>query len=678
MSDESAGGMRQELLDDFYAECDELLSTMRRCLDSLESAGPEGTAAAASTEELFRAMHTLKGIAAIAGVSPAEESAHACEDVLRALTKGILVLSPTVLDHLAEAVEQLNKLIAAHRKGRKLPQTATIRAKLSELLKEGRIPESVPATASRPASVLPVTPATAAAKGDDPVLAARARGLKIWRVIFAPSAALDQRGVKINTVRERLGQVGEILNATPVVQATGLRFIFTFAAKETPENLAAWEADGIAFEPLESSPLAKVAVPAAPEPVADPVPADTENVFDLSPSHLVRVDLGQLDDLMRITGEIIIHRSRLQDRLGQRDEVSDELKEIDQALARSLRELRTAVSRVRLVPVAEIFSRMPYVLRDLVRDSAKRARIVLQGEQTEIDKYLVERLKEPLLHLVRNAFAHAIELPAEREKAGKPATATIHLRARRVGDSVEIQVADDGRGIDAQAVATRATALGLSLPAVMDSTGLLNVLCQPGFSTRDTADRSAGRGVGMAVVSNTVRELGGTLRLQTRPGHGSEFTLRLPLSLSIADALIVKVGSQHCAVPQGHVDEIFQVAAAESRSIQDTEVVPYRGALLPVVRLRIMFGVPEDSAPVFTVVVVSSDRGATGLVVDGVLSRREIVIRTLTDPLVRAPGISGATELGDGRPILVLDAAAITAGVVRPHLESLTPSSPAS
>jgi two-component system chemotaxis sensor kinase CheA len=304
---------------------------------------------------------------------------------------------------------------------------------------------------------------------------------------------------------------------------------------------------------------------------------------------------------------------------------------------------------------------------------------MLEGEHTEIDKYLVERLKEPLLHLVRNAFAHAVETPAERRAAGKPAEATIHLRAARAGDSVEIQIADDGRGVDGAAVAARAAALGIKTPDTMDAAGILQVIGQPGFSTRDTADRAAGRGVGMAVVLATVRELGGSVRLRTELGRGSEFTLRLPLTLAIADALIIRVATQLCALPQGQVDEVFQVPAAEVRTIQRTEVVPYRGALLPVTRLRTLFGAePAGESGALTIVVVGSERGATGLVVDRVQSRREIVIRTLTDPLVRAPGIAGATELGDGRPILVLDPGAITAGVVRPPAAQLSLVSPVS
>ena len=659
MSADVTEGLRPELLDDFYAECDELLETSRAALTQLESAMKSGAAPKVSLETLFRAMHSLKGICAIAGVRPAEELAHVIEDLLRALTRNELALTAPVADSMLAATEQLGKTIRVHRQKKPLPVAAeAVRALRAHLPQR-----------AAPAIVLsPAGPVAAAATDVDPVAQARRRGLGIWRVVFSPSAALDQRGVRVNLIRERLGQVGEILSAAPSVQPGGLRFVFIFGAPREPEDLAAWEADGVTFEQVGAPPLP---VPATGTALPVPARADADNADDsalsLTPSHIVRVGLGQLDDLMRITGEIIILRSRLKDRLGLDRSENEDIKDIDVALGRSLRELRAAVSRVRLVPVAEIFSRMPYVVRDLQRDSDRRARVVIEGEHTEIDKYLVERLKEPLLHLVRNALAHGIETPEQRRATGKSPEAVLRLRAAGVGGSVEIEVSDDGRGIVPAAIAARARVLGLKVPEVLTADAILGLLCQPGFSTRDTADRGAGRGVGMAVVRSTVHDLGGSLRLASSPGKGTTFTLRLPLTLSIADVLILRVGMQLCALPQGQVEEIFLVPADQLRTIQETEIVPYRGALLPVLRLRTIFNLePQARTAEITVVVVRTERGATGLVVDRVESRREIVLRPLADPLVRVPGIAGATELGDGRPILVLEPAALTAGVVRP------------
>jgi two-component system chemotaxis sensor kinase CheA len=235
-----------------------------------------------------------------------------------------------------------------------------------------------------------------------------------------------------------------------------------------------------------------------------------------------------------------------------------------------------------------------------------------------------------------------------------------------LGESVLIQIMDDGRGVDRPAVADRARRLGLNVPEEVDDRALLEILSSSGFSTRDEADRAAGRGVGMAVVANTVRELGGTVTLETELGHGTTFKLRLPLTLSISDAIIVSIGDEICAVPQGLVDEVVQIPAGEARGIKQTEVVPYRDGLLPLVRLRSLFGLGPSSREIMTILVVSSERGATGVVVDGVRARREVVVRPLADPLVRVAGITGATELGDGRPILILDPGALTSGVVRP------------
>lgn len=644
-------GLRKELLDDFYAECDELIGSLRSSITALEQSERGGETEAAKLEELFRAMHSLKGICAIVGLRSAEELAHAVEDLLRSLTKRETRLSPEALDLLMIAVERLDKIAAAFRAEKKLPSTADILPRLKAALRRQGAGENSP---------LPEKPASSVEKLSAEAEALR-RGLQPWRGTFLPSPALDQKGININTVREQLGLLGEILEAKPaVIPGQGLSFSFLLGLRKPPANLTDWAEKGVTLEPVKKSPANQTAAKAESD----------DSSLSLTPSHFVRVDLSQLDDLMRITGEIIIHRSRLEDRLGHRQVVNDDLKDIDLALARSLRELRTAVSRVRLVPVAEIFSRMPYVVRDLARDSTKQVQVLLEGEQTEIDKYLVERLKEPLLHLVRNAFAHALETPAERATAGKPPTGTIRLRADRVGEAVEIQIADDGRGIDAEAVAARATSMGLTFPPLVDGNRILQVICQPGFSTREAADRAAGRGVGMAVVWNTIRELNGNLRLETKLGRGTTFTLRLPLTLSIADALILSVGAQTCALPQAQVDEIIQVPAAEIRTIKTSEVVPYRGGLLPLVRLRKMFGVADVANGSVTLVVVNSERGSTGLMVDRVQGKREIVIRPLADPLVHVAGISGATELGDGRPILILDSAVITAGVVRPPTAS--------
>jgi two-component system chemotaxis sensor kinase CheA len=377
------------------------------------------------------------------------------------------------------------------------------------------------------------------------------------------------------------------------------------------------------------------------------------------------VDLGRLDELMRLVGELVIDRSRLEDGLRRVERALPaaewrSLQEIGQAMERHLRDLREAVMRVRMVPVGEVFDRMRFVVRDLARDSGKQVRLEVSGQETEIDKYVVERMMDPLLHLVRNAVSHGLEMPEERVARGKSPEGMVRLSASAVGDYVAIEVEDDGRGIHLAEVAARARALGLLAEGVVVGPhNLLDILCAPGFSTRTDADVASGRGVGMAVVRGVVQELGGTLSLESWPGQGTRFLIHLPLTLAIVDALLVRVGDQTYAVPQPSVREIIEVRPEEIQRVGSDEITSYRGRALPLVRLSGIFRRNESSDHAPYALVVGSGLDTVGLLVDRVVSKREIVVRALSDPLVRVPGIAGATDLGDGRAVLILDVAAL-------------------
>ncbi len=639
MSAEFSPELRKELLDDFYAECDELLTSIRNSIVHLESALGKGDPNPAEIESLYRHLHSLKGISAIVGLGPAEELAHCMEDQVRLLMKREVAPQAAGMDNLLFASDRLEQVVVAHRSAKDLPAIADV---LSRIRGSAAPKQAAPA--------LPEEEDLSAAK-PDPADAARKRGLEIWRCDFTPAPDLDRRGINLQAARERLGDLGEILSVTPTVPQKGaIVFSFMVGFRHAPSDLAGWERDGMKL----------VFVPGVPATQGE----QTEAV-SLTASHIVRVDLARLDDLMRVAGELVIIRSRLEDSVNQNAIDAIALREINLSLARSLRELREAISRVRMVPIAELFSRMPFVVRDLSRKSGKSARVALEGHQTEVDKYIVERLKEPLLHLVRNAFVHVIQTPGERKAAGKAEEATIRLGARITGEQVTVQVRDDGRGIDPAAIGRKAVALGLPVPPTLDMNTVLGILCTAGFSTQDKADLAAGRGMGMSVVADTVRELGGSLSLETTPGSGTVFTLKLPLTLSIGEALIVSLGTETYAIPSSSVEEIIQVPSRDVRTINRSEMAPYRGGLLPFVRLAAVFGGQDEARDILTLVVVTSDRGATGVVVDRVFSQREIVIRPLVDALVHVPGIAGATELGDGRPILILDANGITQGVAR-------------
>jgi two-component system chemotaxis sensor kinase CheA len=382
-------------------------------------------------------------------------------------------------------------------------------------------------------------------------------------------------------------------------------------------------------------------------------------------SQVVRVDLARLDELMRHVGDLVISRARLSDTLSR---IATRLPPLEWraiqenalALDRQLRTLRQGLMRVRLVSVGEIFRRMPFVVRDLARETGKKVTLLLQGQTTEIDKYLIERMMDPVLHLVRNAVSHGIEPPEERLASGKSPEGIIRLSASTTGDMVTLEIADDGRGIDAADVAARARQAGHHVPAgEVDSAALLALLCAPGFSTKDDADRASGRGVGMAVVKETVERLSGTVALDSEAGAGTRFTIQLPLTLAVADALIGLVGSEAFAVPQSAVREVIEVAAADVQQIEENEIILYRNAALPIVRLARIFGIATETPARFHVFVVGAVAAAIGLAVDRIVGHREIVVRAIADPLARVDGISGATDLGDGRVVLILDPSAI-------------------
>ncbi|MEO5804075.1 MAG: chemotaxis protein CheA [Verrucomicrobiota bacterium] len=638
--------MTPELLKDFYAECDEHLGILRQGIVALEQ-GLDESVQAAILEKLFRSFHSLKGIVGMVGIRSAEHLAHRTEDYLRELTRRTLSLSSSGMDALAESVQLLEQTVASYRENQPPPEVAQLIALLDSL-----VPTATQSTEqkSEPKAESPEEALQRKIKD------VAAQGFPVWKCTFVPSPALNERGINVNDIRERLSHLGEIVHSAPRIGGGTIAFEFFIALRDAAPDFADWQKDGIKFEQV----VAASTVSVRPHAVTPTAPA---SLF-VSPSHVVRVELARLDDLMRIAGELVIQRARLEEQISKFASRSDVdtrgLNEVHLGFGRQFRELRETVMRLRMVPIAEIFDRLPFVIRDLTRGTTKKVALEIRGQQTELDKYVVERLKDPFLHLVRNAVSHGIEDPEERIAAGKPAEATLTLFAKTSGETVIIEIADDGRGIDRAKVAKRAEQMGVTVPSTLDNAAILDLICLPGFSTRDEADRASGRGVGMAVVSNTLRELGGSLFMDAQEGRGTRFTLRLPLTLLITEALIVSSGEQKFAIPQNSVEEVLQIEETNVKRMARVELVSVRGSALPLVRLRELFGFPQSQKPMPSVLVSQTDRGRVGLVVDRIVGQRQVVVRSLRDPLIHVLGIIGATELGDGRPLLILDPLALS------------------
>lgn len=619
-------------LDDYYAESDEHLTAAAEALLRLDKSIGQPSGERAAVDDLFRYFHTLKAISAMVELRPAEQLAHHLEHYLRAIREGESVLSTAGSDVLIEGTRRLEHIINAHRAHQPLPAIDDMLARIEALVASDG-----------------TTPAPAAAE-----TAAPDAGGRRWICRFTPTRELLTAGIGVDMVRKRLTEIGTIVEAIPDVRPDAtISFRFSVLT-----------ADGIDIaERLAGIPLQVEADTQRSE--GDAVgETDASAASPGAPiSHVVRVDLARLDHLMRSIGDMVISRARLAESLSRVERYVPPaewraVQENSIAIDRQLRMLREGIMRVRMVPVGEIFRRMPLVVRDLARESGKRVRLELQGQATEIDKYLIERMMDPVLHLVRNAVSHGIEPPEVRVAQGKSPEGTITLSAAAVGDMVTLEIADDGYGVDADAVVEKAREAGMSVPTgPLDAAAILALLCTPGFSTKAETDRASGRGVGMAVVKGMVEELSGTIALDTEPGQGTRFIIRLPVTLAITDALIGRVGDEAFAIPQGSVREVIEINEADVRQLEENEIAPYRDGALPLIRLSRLFGIERPARARSHVFVLGHGSSAVGIAVDRIIGQREIVVRTIADPLVRVDGISGATDLGDGRVVLILDPA---------------------
>ena len=621
-------------LDDYYAESDEHLTAAAEALLRLDKSIGHPSAERSAVDDLFRYFHTLKAISAMVELRPAEQLAHHLEHYLRAIREGESVLSTAGSDILIEGTRRLEHIINAHRAHQPLPSIDDVLARIEALISgDGK-------------TLAPAASETIASESG-----------RRWICRFTPTRELLAAGIGVDLVRKRLAEIGTIVEATPDIQPDAtISFRFTVL---TAEGLDV-------AETLAGIPLQVEADTLRPE--VDPVvESDASAIAPDAPnaaiSHVVRVDLARLDHLMRNIGDIVISRARLAESLSRIEAhvPAAEWRAVQEnsiAIDRQLRMLREGIMRVRMVPVGEIFRRMPLVVRDLARENGKRVQLELQGQATEIDKYLIERMMDPVLHLVRNAVSHGIEPPEVRVAQGKTPEGTITLSAAAVGDMVTLEIADDGYGVDPEAVVDKAREAGIAVPTgPLDAAAILALLCTPGFSTKEETDRASGRGVGMAVVKAMVEELSGTIALDTEPGQGTRFVIRLPVTLAITDALIGRVGDEAFAIPQGSVREVIEMNEADVRQLEENEIAPYRDGALPLIRLSRLFGINRPARSRFHVFVLGHGSSAVGIAVDRIVGQREIVVRTIADPLVRVEGISGATDLGDGRVVLILDPA---------------------
>ena len=441
---------------------------------------------------------------------------------------------------------------------------------------------------------------------------------------------------------------------TQQMAALGAGEALTPADPELIAAIKAWAAGGAAGTAARAAPAAAKG-PAAPAPGA-PAPRPAAAAKGGDTEQTVRVDTKRLDAIVNLTGELVLARNRLK---VLRDKLKDEdLHRAVTALDHATARLQGSVMRTRMQPVSRVFQRFPKMARDVARQLDKQVELTLEGAETELDRNLVEALADPLVHLVRNAIDHGIERPAARQAAGKPPVGQVLLSARQEGDSVAIEIRDDGGGMDAERLRAKAVEKGLLTPEAAARLGAeecFQLIFLPGFSTKAEVTDISGRGVGMDVVQSKIRELSGQIQIQSELGHGSRFTIRVPLTLAILPTLLVRVDDTTYALPLGRVVEVLPMPGAKPDYVDGQPVLDLRSSTLPLVWLRAWLHLAPRAGGGEVIVVLQTGDFRFGLVVDQVRGREEVVIKALPRRVRGIPGYAGATLIGDGTLALILD-----------------------
>jgi two-component system chemotaxis sensor kinase CheA len=671
---------------EFVSEAEEILERMRDELADL--ADGRGRGAEPDPElvnRLFRSAHSLKGLSGMFGLDGISELSHHLEDVLDRLRLGRTRLDAAALALLDDAVALIGSALEKLEDG----DSAALDEEAALLI--GRIDAwtASPDDAAGEAGELELDPTMLRALTEYEEHRLR-ENLRRGRRIHVVDASFDilsfEEGLAELTAAVR--EVGEVLSTLPSPgesPESQIRFSLLAATELDAAALAArleLPADAVrsgtrrAGEPRAPelpAPQARedeAAQSAAREAAADPDPADggpLELGSLKSISETVRVDIRKLDELMNLVGELVIQRGALaklartlrQDPATAR--AGAELDKVHKGIERKLQELQAGVLEVRMVPLRQVFEKLSRVVRRLRRDTDKEVRLEIRGADTELDKLIVEELVDPLMHVVRNAFDHAIEPPEERLAAGKSREGSIRLEAYQRGNDVVIAATDDGRGIDVDAVRRRALERGLLEPGdELSRKDLLDLVFAPGLSTRGEVTETSGRGVGMDVVRANITALGGVVDIDSAAGRGTTVTMTLPITLAIIQALIVGARSQRFAIPLNSVRETLLLDPREVQRSDGRELLNLRGEALPLRRLSLEFqlGPAERDQKQYAVVLGIGD-ARLGLLVDRLEGQQDVVIKPIQGPIRSVRGIAGATELGDSGAVLVLDVSAL-------------------
>jgi two-component system chemotaxis sensor kinase CheA len=643
----------------FVEESLEGLDTMESVLLELQP----GNTDADAIDNIFRAAHSIKGGSATFGFEDIAAFTHVVETLLDQIRNGERPVTQEAIDLFLQSVDCIRDMLAASGGATVADQERIDEVKhgLDRMLDD----EAVPAIAQT-ASV------TAEARGDG------------WQIHFKPYPNMLRTGNDAVRMFRELAELGELeveadASALPALsdldpEESYLAWDLTLrgeASRAQVDEIFEW-VEGECDLVINSLETGNTVQPEAPVPIASAVPdaeerregGERRKAATSVESSSIRVSIDKVDDLINMVGELVITQSMLS-QLGedfQMDRV-ERLKDGLSELERNTRELQESVMRIRMLPISFAFNRFPRMVHDLSAKLGKKIELTMSGEQTDLDKTVMEKIGDPLVHLVRNSIDHGIESPEVRVAAGKPETGNVHLNAYHQGGNIVIEISDDGAGLNREKIFAKAVERGLiDANDELPDERIYELLFEPGFSTADVVSDVSGRGVGMDVVKRNIMALSGSIEVTTEAGQGSTFTIRLPLTLAILDGQLISVGGQIYIVPLVSIVESLLINQKMVNAIAGkAEVYKLREDYLPIVRLYKTFGLSSDQRDIDggLLVVVEGEGKKVGLLVDDLLGQQQVVIKSLETNYKKVDGLSGATILGDGTVALIVDVAGI-------------------
>jgi len=648
----------------FLAECREHLQELNLAVVRIEEQPEDG----ATVDEIFRIAHSLKGMSATMGFAGMAALTHQMEDVFELLRQRTGGLTRETVDVVLECLDALEAATdAIEVDGVENLEPAALIERLKGLVRDRTTDQQVARHGGAAAAPVPAAVVEAVGTGHAMLHA---------RVTLADDTLMP--AVRAYMVIAAAADLGTVVASAPeeddveafdgrrvdVWVAAGVEAAALSAALTAVPDVATAEVAEVAEAGVLGEPEAEIVAP-VPVPVVAGERGEGGRV-----AATVRVDAERLDQLMHLMGELVVQRTQVEVLAAQA-----EVPGLSQAMAdltRCSHALQAIVMQVRMIPVEAVFLRFPRLVRDLSTKFGKHVELELVGQDTELDRTVVDAIGDPLVHLVRNALDHGLETPAEREAAGKPAAGTVRISARHAGGNVVITVADDGRGVDRHAVAAKAVAAGLIAPdqaETIDMARAIELLFTPGFSTRDQADDISGRGVGMDAVRAKVRELGGEVLLTSEPGAGSTAQIRLPLTLAIMSALLVRAGGRVFGIALDRIDRTVRLVDHAVRSAAGQRMLVVGDAVLPLYDAAATLGHQRADDCEFAVIVQSQER-SIALAVSTLVGQRELVTRPLPADLAELAPVSGAAVLSDGEIALLVDCDALLTDTLAPALRA--------